>query len=66
MKPFETGLTGPDWEPTAETKYYAVWGTEFDFGPTPWDAVAALMLRTTDKEGLKDWLTAHWPKEWTA
>lgn len=40
----EIGETGPDWEPTAATRYYAQRGENgpFEFGPTPEAALAAL------------------------
>lgn len=42
-------LTGPDWEPTSATKYYAQLGKEFAFGPTKKDAVAALKRKVEKK-----------------
>lgn len=35
-------LTGPDWEPTAATKYFAQLGKNYAFGPTKRAALAAL------------------------
>lgn len=39
----EVGETGPDWEPTAETKFYAQVDGDFEFGPTPAAAVRKLI-----------------------
>lgn len=39
-------LTGPDWEPTEATRYFAQReGGTFDFGPTPEAALTALLKR---------------------
>jgi hypothetical protein len=39
----EYGETGPDWEPTDATRYYAQRGKVFEFGPTPEAAIAKLL-----------------------
>ena len=36
-------LTGPDWEPFGQTKWYAQRGQLFDFGATELEAVQALL-----------------------
>lgn len=38
----ESGLTGEDWEPTKETKYFAQIGTRYAFGKTAKEAIANL------------------------
>jgi hypothetical protein len=46
----ETGETGPDWEPTDATRYYAQRGDgPFAFGPTVTDAVIALERLEAEK-----------------
>lgn len=38
----ESGLTGPDWEPTAQERYFAQKGEQYAFGPSEAEAIAAL------------------------
>lgn len=45
----EVGETGPDWEPTADNKFYAQIEGDFEFGPTPAAAVKALVDRLEAK-----------------
>lgn len=44
---FTVDLTGPDWEPTPATAWFAQRGTQFAFGPDPVTAIAALINRAT-------------------
>lgn len=44
----ESGLTGPDWEPTAATKFYAQCGKRFEFGATEAEAIAKLAPQTVE------------------
>jgi len=46
----EIGETGPDWEPTARTKYYAQVGNLFAFGPTQGKALDNLETALTRKK----------------
>lgn len=43
------GLTGPDWEPTPSTKYYAQLGKEYAFGATKREAISALKVKVESK-----------------
>lgn len=45
----DVGLTGPDWEPTPDMKYYAQLGKEYEFGPTKREAIAALKKKVEGK-----------------
>ncbi|AMR79468.1 hypothetical protein [Cupriavidus nantongensis] len=49
----EIGETGPDWEPTAKTKYYAQRGNLYAFGPTIYRALENLqwLIDTEAPEG---------------
>lgn len=43
-------LTGPDWEPTPLTRWYAQRGETFAFGPAPGEALQALLTITALNE----------------
>lgn len=61
----ETGRTGPDWEPTSKTAFYAQLGKDFAFGPTPEAATEALMAQIAPTPAvefdLAKWLDGFWP-----
>lgn len=59
------GLTGPDWEPDDDTRYFAQRGGEFSFGPTAVEAVQQLKKDEAEEEAARAKCAAE-GHEWDA